>query len=94
MTEFLPTANLSLILCCYANLTPQMQIIRIANSPDFYLERVAFPGEKLLFRAPFDAQLEVHTGMFVSSILSDTIACQTLKVKQPDALGAIADRLD
>ncbi|MBW4420789.1 MAG: DUF1830 domain-containing protein [Myxacorys californica WJT36-NPBG1] len=38
------SAEFSLILCCYANTSPRVQIIRIADVSDFYLERVIFPS--------------------------------------------------
>lgn len=90
MVDSLPEAEFSLILCCYVNVGSQVQIIRIADVPDFYLERVIFPGERLLFEAPSNADLEVHSGRFIGAILSDTIACDTLKVKQPDLLEAVS----
>lgn len=89
MNDFLAMAESSLILCCYTNLSPQIQIIRVVNIPSLHIERVAFPGERLLFEAPSDAQLEVHTGALMSAILSDTIPCQALEVKQPDPIEAI-----
>ncbi|MBW4540790.1 MAG: DUF1830 domain-containing protein [Myxacorys chilensis ATA2-1-KO14] len=78
------SAEFSLILCCYVNTSPQVQIIRIADVSDFYLERVIFPGQRLLFEVPFNASLEVHTGRFIGAIAADTIACETLKVKQSE----------
>lgn len=87
------SAKFSLILCCYANTSPRVQIIRIADVPDFYLERVIFPGERLLFKVPSNASLEVHTGRFIGAIASDTIACETLKVKQPEPLEAVPPEL-
>ncbi len=39
------------ILCSYKNQTPTVQIIRITNIPNWYFERVVFPGELLLFEA-------------------------------------------
>ncbi|NEO47187.1 MAG: DUF1830 domain-containing protein, partial [Moorea sp. SIO4A3] len=45
-------------------------------------ERVVFPGQRLVFEAPPQALLEIHTGMMASSILSDTIPCYRLLVSQ------------
>jgi hypothetical protein len=68
-------------LCCYVNSTPQIQIARIADIENWYFERVVFPGQRLLFEAPRNAHLEIHIGAMASSILTDTIACESLKVK-------------
>lgn len=59
-----------------------MQIARISNIQNWYFERVVFPGQRLLFEAVPDAQLEIHTGMMASAILSDTIPCLTLRVEE------------
>jgi hypothetical protein len=69
------------ILCCYTNITPQIQIIRITDIPGWYFERVVFPSQRLMFEAPGAAHLEIHTGMMASSILSDTIDCQDLAME-------------
>jgi hypothetical protein len=69
------------ILCCYVNATSQIQVARITNIPNWYFERVVFPGQRLVFEALPDALLEIHTGMMASAILSDTIPCDRLFVK-------------
>ncbi|AFY71185.1 protein of unknown function DUF1830 [Thalassoporum mexicanum PCC 7367] len=69
------------IVCCYTNTTSKIQVVRITNVPDWYFERVAFPGQHLIFEALPSGQLEIHTGMMASSILSDTIACVQLQVE-------------
>jgi hypothetical protein len=76
----LPTGSRNLIVCCYVNATSHIQIARITNVPNWYFERVVFPGQRLLFEAVMEAQLEIHTGMMASAILSDTIACTRLRV--------------
>ncbi|MBE9167434.1 DUF1830 domain-containing protein [Pleurocapsales cyanobacterium LEGE 06147] len=73
------------ILCCYVNATSQIQIARITNIPNWYFERVVFPGQRLVFEAVPDALLEIHTGMMASAILSDTIPCERLYVKENNA---------
>ena len=74
------TEQSSLVLCCYLNATSQIQIVRISDVPNWYFERVVFPGERLLFESPTTAHLEVHTGT-PSVILADRIACQFLRVR-------------
>lgn len=71
------------ILCCYMNATSQIQVARISDVPNWYFERVVFPGQTLLFESPPDAHLEIHTGM-ASVILADRIACQSLQVHEPE----------
>ncbi len=78
----LPSDGATKLLCCYVNATSQMQIARITNIANWYFERVVFPGQRLLFEAVSDAQLEIHTGMMASAILSDTIPCSTLCVEE------------
>ncbi len=80
----LPSDDAAVILCCYVNVTSKIQIARITNVPNWYFERVVFPGQRLLFEAVSTAKLEIHTGMMASAILSDTIDCQGLAV-QPDS---------
>ncbi|MGC9505657.1 DUF1830 domain-containing protein [Baaleninema sp.] len=76
----LPKNSSNPILCCYINATSQIQVARITNIPNWYFERVVFPGQRLVFEALPQAQLEIHTGMMASSILSDTIPCDRLRV--------------
>lgn len=71
----------SKIVCCYVNATSKIQIARITNVPNWYFERVVFPGQHLIFEAVSTAQLEIHTGMMASSILSDMIPCVQLQVE-------------
>ncbi len=70
------------IFCCYVNSTSQIQVARITNIATWYFERVVFPGQRLLFEAPVDSQLEIHTGTLASAILSDRLACQELQVRE------------
>lgn len=78
--DHLPADQSKPILCCYVNATSKMQIVRITNVRDWYFERVVFPGQRLMFEAVPEAQLEIHTGMMASAILSDTIPCDRLAV--------------
>lgn len=68
-------------LCCYVNATSKIQIARITNIPNWYFERVVFPGQRLVFQALPQALLEIHSGM-MSAILSDTIPCDRLHVEE------------
>lgn len=72
------------MLCYYTNFTNQIQIIRIINMPDLFLERVIFPGQRLLFDASPAAQVEVYTAKAMGAVLSDQISCQSLRVNEMD----------
>ncbi len=69
------------ILCSYKNKTPTVQIIRITNIPNWYFERVIFPGELLLFEAFPEAVLEIYISEEARPILGDRFLCDCLKVK-------------
>ncbi len=79
-----PSDNPQLICCCYINGTGKIQIARITNVSNWYFERVVFPGQRLLFEAMPEGQLEIHTGMMASAILSDTIPCTRLQISEED----------
>ncbi len=76
----IPNGQMNSILCCYVNATSHIQVARITNIPNWYFERVVFPGQRLVFEALHGAMLEIHTGMMASSILSDTIPCERLSI--------------
>ena len=80
----LPSDGQSEVLCCYVNATSKIQVARITNVPDWYFERVVFPGQRLLFETVPKALLEIHTGMMASAILSDSIPCERLQVDIPE----------
>ncbi|MCM0591049.1 MAG: DUF1830 domain-containing protein [Gloeotrichia echinulata IR180] len=94
----LPPEQSGKILCCYINATSKIQVARICDIPNWYFERVVFPGQRLVFEAPREAHMEIHTGMMASAILSDTIPCDRLVINEPstsefdtnsEALGSI-----
>ena len=68
-------------LCSYANVTRHLEIIRIKNIPDLHLERVIFPGERLMFEAVAEAQLEIQS----NQALSIVVPCHQLRVAEPTA---------
>ena len=78
--DHLPSDQSVSMLCCYVNATSKMQVVRVTNVHNWYFERVVFPGQRLMFEAVSEAQLEIHTGMMASAILSDTIPCNRLAV--------------
>ncbi|MEM7759118.1 MAG: DUF1830 domain-containing protein [Cyanobacteria bacterium P01_A01_bin.40] len=78
--DHLPDDKNEHILCCYVNATSRIQVARITNIPNWYFERVVFPGQRLVFEAEPNATLEIHSGMMASAILSDTIPCSKLSL--------------
>jgi len=78
----IPPEQSGKILCCYVNATSKIQVARISNIPNWYFERVVFPGQRLVFEAPVEAHMEIHTGMMASAILSDTIPCLRLAINE------------
>ncbi len=83
--DSLPPEQSGKILCCYINATSKIQVVRISDIPNWYFERVVFPGQRLVFEAPKVAHLEIHTGMMASAILSDTIPCDRLALDEPSS---------
>jgi hypothetical protein len=57
-------------------------VIQIVNIPNWHFERVIFPGQRLLFYAPPNADLEVQTSYFGQAILVKKIPGVQLEVKQ------------
>ncbi|MEB3181154.1 MAG: DUF1830 domain-containing protein [Nostocaceae cyanobacterium] len=78
----LPPDQTGRILCCYVNATSKIQVARISSIANWYFERVVFPGQRLVFEAPPEALLEIHTGMMASAILSDKIPCLRLSINE------------
>ncbi|MEG4345604.1 DUF1830 domain-containing protein [Microcoleus sp. A003_D6] len=70
------------ILCWYFNNTSQVQIARITNIPNRYFERTVFPGERFLFEALPEAQLEVCRSADTGAIVCERILCDRLRVEE------------
>lgn len=70
------------ILCLYVNTSNKIQIARITNIPNWYFERTVFPGERLLFEALPEAQLEVCKSVEAGAIVCDRIVCTRLQVEE------------
>ena len=73
-------------LRCYINKTNQVQIIRISNIPNRYFERVVFAGQRLVFEAPAEARLEIHTGDSMSMLISDRRQCSRLESSSDEVM--------
>ncbi|XWK87772.1 MAG: DUF1830 domain-containing protein [Phormidium sp.] len=70
------------ILCFYINASTEIRIIRLENSKNCNLDRIAFPGEKILFIGEPKAQLAIYTGSNGKAILSHLIPCASLQVEK------------
>ncbi len=69
-------------LCYYGNFTSQIQIARVKNIPNLNFERVVFPGDRLLFEAAPEAELEVYVSKTGREILLNKISCDRLCVNE------------
>jgi len=77
----LPQKRFNPVLCCHTNSTGKIQIARITNIPGWYFERVVFPGQRFLFEAPLEANLDIHSGEMATAIFSDCIPCDRLRIE-------------
>jgi len=84
-----PNNSSNAVLCSYLNATSSIQVVRITNLPNWYFERVVFPGQHLVFESLPEGVLEVHTGMMASAILSDQIPCSRLVVQNQNLEQAV-----
>ena len=73
------------ILCWYLNSTSQVQIARITNIPNWYFERTVFPGERFLFEALPEAQLEVCRSTETGGVVCERTLCDRLRVEELSA---------
>ena len=64
---------------CYINNLTNIAIAKIRGLENRHCERVIFPGEKFLFMANDDCELEIYQ-QTNSGIIKDNIACSQLKV--------------
>lgn len=70
------------ILCCYVNASSKMQIARITNIPNWYLEHVVFPGERFLFEALPEAELEIYQSVETNEVICERLLCDRLRVAE------------
>lgn len=89
----IPGGGKKFLMLGYLNATSSIQIARVTNISNWYFERVVFPGQRLIFEAPIDARLEIHTGLMSSSILSDTIPCSQLVIEaEPESTSILNEK--
>lgn len=73
------------ILCFYINSTSQIQIARITNIPNYYWDRIVFPGQKLMFTALMSAILEIDNSENTTTIGGrNWIPCHDLYIDESE----------
>lgn len=70
-------------LYCYTNTASQIVIAKIRGLDNRHCERVVFPGEKFMFRANNDCDLEISR-QTNAGIIKDNISCSRLEVMDQD----------
>ncbi|MDY7005698.1 MAG: DUF1830 domain-containing protein [Cyanobacteriota bacterium] len=78
----LPKKQAQKILCFYVNTTHKIQIARISDPNNEYWEHTVFPGERFLFEAIPDAELEIHQSLENGEIICERLLCKDLKVDE------------
>lgn len=78
----LPKKQFQTILCFYVNSTHKIQIARISNPKNKYWERTVFPGERFLFEAIPEAELEIHQTLENGEVRCGRLLCKDLKVDE------------
>lgn len=70
------------IFCLYKNEAKQIQVLRIVDGNHYcHFEQVIFPTQQLLFATQPNVQLEVYTGTFISTVLTNKLTCEDLEIK-------------
>ncbi len=72
----------STILCYYTNSTRKMQLIRVTDSQNLYLEKIVFPQQRILLEALPKGKLEIYTNQAGNPRCVQIIPCQNLQVNQ------------
>lgn len=70
------TSNNHQNLCCYTNHTSHIQVIRLVNQSHTNWQRVIFPGDRFLFEADSESNLEI-----VNQVVYSLVNCRKLIVK-------------
>lgn len=70
------------ILCFYTNGTRFIQIIRMADMAESSLERVVFPGQRLLFEALPESFIEISTANLTAKTITKKIQCAAIQVDE------------
>jgi hypothetical protein len=66
------------ILCYYVNPSDRLQVLRSGSDRRWHLKRIVFPGERLLFKAPCGASVQIDRGKNQTEVLG----CDLLEVRE------------
>lgn len=80
LTGDAPLWFMTSILCYYINRSRFIQQVRLQQNPYLSLDRIVFPGEKLMFEGLPEELLEIYTYTASGLQLLQTIACEQLQV--------------
>jgi Domain of unknown function (DUF1830) len=70
------------IICFYKNASDKIQAVRIPNIAGRSLEQVVFPGQRFMFEAIPEAELEITTHNKIGSTVTEKIACSRIQVTE------------
>jgi hypothetical protein len=70
-----------LVLCYYINQSAQLQILRSATIESWRFEQVVFPHERLLFKAPEMAHLNIYEVIAGTSVFLTALDCYSLRIQ-------------
>jgi hypothetical protein len=68
-------------LCYYINKTKSIQNIKMIAEQKFVFEKLVFPGERMLFEAPFSAYITINS-FLLDGIKTTTADCQHLRIAE------------
>jgi hypothetical protein len=85
LNDFSPLESPGWLNCFYINATSTIQIVRIEDVENGYLERVVLPGMHVMFKAPPEAFLDIYDSLMPSGVLADRIPCQALECSEQEA---------
>lgn len=74
------TIVISKMLCYYANITAQIQLIRVVKNRHLNLEKIVFPQQRILFEAMSEAQLEIYDSRSEKLKIAKIIPCRDLEI--------------
>jgi hypothetical protein len=69
--------------CAYRNSSDRMVILRCCGPRQFFLERVVFPFEMLLFACPPQSELEIWSHGLGGAELIEALQAEELRLESP-----------
>jgi hypothetical protein len=65
--------------CHYKNTSKTIQIVRLIDS-SMGLEKIIYPGQKIIFNSSMDSILEVSEFSYLTSLVSERLECKSLTI--------------